>query len=216
MKQVDTASRIMLAAHTLFAKHGFAETTMRQITAQASVNLAAVNYHYGSKNGLIQAVADQLLEPLFTRMEAMLETRQHAKDEKGTEELLHIMVTALSECEVDNPSSLSLLMRMLDLAYTPSQAELRAHLLNRYGDRLQYLIQQLKMDSSKVDDEEFFWRMHFLLGSLIFTLSNHAALNDYYRDGSQETLKRTLHRLIPVFSAGLQAPAYDFKALESR
>ena len=52
----DTATRILDAAERLFVEHGFEATSLRTITQQAEVNLAAVNYHFGSKDALFQAV----------------------------------------------------------------------------------------------------------------------------------------------------------------
>ena len=45
-------------------EHGFAETSLRMITARAEVNLAAVNYHFGSKEALIREVFQRHLGPL--------------------------------------------------------------------------------------------------------------------------------------------------------
>ena len=59
MSQSDTVQRILDAAEVLFAQKGFAETSLRAITSRAGVNLAAVNYHFGSKEALIQAVFDE-------------------------------------------------------------------------------------------------------------------------------------------------------------
>ena len=54
--EVDTKSRILDAAEELFMEHGFEATSLRLITTAANVNLAAVNYHFGSKEELFQAV----------------------------------------------------------------------------------------------------------------------------------------------------------------
>lgn len=51
-----TRTRILEAAGELFAAHGYAETTSRAIAAQADVDVASINYHYGSRSGLYQAV----------------------------------------------------------------------------------------------------------------------------------------------------------------
>ena len=56
MAQSETVERILDAAEQLFAEKGFAETSLRLITSKAGVNLAAVNYHFGSKKALIHAV----------------------------------------------------------------------------------------------------------------------------------------------------------------
>ncbi len=47
--KLETKTKILDVAEQLFASHGFAETSLRGITAKAEVNLASVNYHFGSK-----------------------------------------------------------------------------------------------------------------------------------------------------------------------
>src|SRR5215468_2668082 len=71
-----TKARILDAAEVLFMEHGFEATSLRAITAAAGVNLAAVNYHFGSKEELFQAVLTRRLDPmnqervdLLTRLE---------------------------------------------------------------------------------------------------------------------------------------------------
>jgi AcrR family transcriptional regulator len=64
MSQPDTKIRILNAAEQLFAKNGFHNTSMRAITSEADVNLAAANYHFGSKEALLQAVFERRLLPL--------------------------------------------------------------------------------------------------------------------------------------------------------
>ena len=69
----DTASRILDAAEALFMEHGFDGTSMRMITGQAGVNLAAINYHFGSKEGLFQGVFRRRLTDLNRRRVAELD-----------------------------------------------------------------------------------------------------------------------------------------------
>src|SRR5690606_12136445 len=69
----DTRARILDAAEALFMTHGFEATSMRMITGQAGVNLAAVNYHFGSKDALIQEVFRRRLTELNRDRLAALE-----------------------------------------------------------------------------------------------------------------------------------------------
>jgi AcrR family transcriptional regulator len=62
--QAHTRERILRAAEELFMDRGFASTSLRMITARAKVNLAAVNYHFGSKEALIREVFERQLAPL--------------------------------------------------------------------------------------------------------------------------------------------------------
>ena len=61
---VATKAKILDAAEALFMEHGFEATSLRSITAAAGVNLAAVNYHFGSKEELFQAVLTRRLDPM--------------------------------------------------------------------------------------------------------------------------------------------------------
>src|SRR5690349_15836561 len=60
----ETRTRILDAAEELFMQHGFEGTSMRMLTSQAGANLAAVNYHFGSKDALIEAVFRRRLDPM--------------------------------------------------------------------------------------------------------------------------------------------------------
>src|SRR5215831_9198540 len=68
----DTKDLILDAAEKLFAEKGFDATSLREITAAANVNLAAVNYHFQSKEALIAAVFARRMRPITAaRLEAL-------------------------------------------------------------------------------------------------------------------------------------------------
>ena len=76
----STKERILGAAEELFARNGFAGASLRELTASAKVNLAAVNYHFGSKDNLINEVFRRRLDELSThRLEALQAARDKAK-----------------------------------------------------------------------------------------------------------------------------------------
>src|SRR5690554_3146558 len=172
----DTAGRIIRAAEILFSEQDFKETTMRQITGLADVNLAAVNYHFGSKFGLICSVAERSLSPLCEQVDKGL-ARFGTDEVPDLDQLLHILAGALVHVHEQNPYALSMLMRLLDQAYRPSQQGLQNFLRERYGARFQRYLQYIRQGAAPLDDQEFFWRLHFLLGSIIFTLSNMHTLS---------------------------------------
>src|SRR5512145_1183174 len=73
----DTKTRILDAAETLFMEHGFEATSLRQLTGAAGVNLAAVNYHFGTKEELFQAVLTRRLDPMNQERIDLLERYRH-------------------------------------------------------------------------------------------------------------------------------------------
>lgn len=209
MQQSKTATQILKAAEALFAEQGFAETTMRQITAAADVNLAAVNYHFGSKQGLIQAVSDQYLYPFCEYVTDALAERMVNRSEItiSLDELIEMLMRALLHVRQNNSHALSMFTRLLDLAYMKNQQELRDYMVSQHYSKLELFIVQLRKDASPMDDEEFFWRLHFLLGSMIFTLSNFHTLmaiekKEFDKEGE---IEKVLHRMLPVITAGFKA-----------
>lgn len=212
MQQSDTTDKILQAASSLFAEQGFNDTTLRQITARAGVNLAAVNYHFGSKERLILALADASVEPLVLYLEKVLAERLALAPQRlSLDELIEMLMRALLHTQRSSPEGLSVFMRLLDLAYMGRQQALRDHLVERFGARLQLFLQHLRQDSAPMADDEFFWRLHFLLGSVIFTLANFQTLVTIEKQALDldAEIEQTLHRLVPVLAGGFQARAQN-------
>ena len=72
-----TKNRILAAAEALFMEHGFEATSLRAITTAAGVNLAAVNYHFGSKEELFQSVLSRRLDPMNQERVDLLTRLEH-------------------------------------------------------------------------------------------------------------------------------------------
>ena len=89
-----TRERILRAAERIYAASGFHGMSLRDVTLLAGVNLAAVNYHFGSKDKLIFALADRRLTPINTeRLERLAKLRErHAPDPIPVGELVGALV----------------------------------------------------------------------------------------------------------------------------
>ena len=72
LQHFSTKDRILHAAEELFAQQGFASTSLRQVTSRADVNIAAVNYHFGSKDNLVNEVFRRRMDEMSAqRLEAL-------------------------------------------------------------------------------------------------------------------------------------------------
>lgn len=74
----STAERILDAAESLFAAHGVRGTSLKEITELAEVNIAAVNYHFRSKDALVRAVYERSFQPLNEERLRMLDEAEAA------------------------------------------------------------------------------------------------------------------------------------------
>lgn len=70
---MSTKDRIIEAAEILFALNGYNGTSLRDITERAGVNVAAVNYHFGSKENLLIELLDRIIAPINSERLEMLE-----------------------------------------------------------------------------------------------------------------------------------------------
>lgn len=80
MASIETKERLLDAAELLFAENGFASTSLRAITSRAGVNIAAVNFHFGTKFSLLLATLDRRLQPISRKQ---LEGLRMAEDVFG-------------------------------------------------------------------------------------------------------------------------------------
>ena len=94
--QHETRTRILDAAEELFMQHGFEGTSMRLLTAKAGVNLAAVNYHFGSKHALVEAVFRRRLDPMNAARLAELDKLEAAERAPSPESVTHDPIPNLS------------------------------------------------------------------------------------------------------------------------
>lgn len=209
MSQPDTITRILDAAAALFAERGYAETSLRTITSTANVNLAAVNYHFGSKKALIQAVFAQFLDPFCERLDAELDRRQ-AQNEGRTltvDELIDLLYSTLLGSMEGLGESPNQFMRLLGLAYTQSQEHLRHFIIAKYGNYYSRFTSLLREAMPEVKPEVFYWRLYFMLGASVFTLSSFDSISsilkaDFNKDS---TVNEAVGLLIPAVTGMLNS-----------
>lgn len=205
----DTAKRIMDAAIELFAEYGFQETSLRDITGLAKVNLASVNYHYGSRKALIHAVAEHYLTPLSGDLENRINERLISETPVVPEELFEMLAKAVIKASGYRPQGVMLFMRLMGFAYLETKSDLRPYIVQKYSNTFKRFMRLLHQSVPQLSEEEFFWRAHLMLGATILPLSSHLTLNEIERSlfDTDTSVEVILHRLVPFLVAGLSAPA---------
>lgn len=207
-KTESTKSRILDAAEQLFAERGFAETSLRTITTRARVNLASVNYHFGSKKSLIQAVFDRFLQDFTKELSLELMTlEQLSADQLEAEKLLNALIRPLLGLNGRRNNAISIFMRLLGRAYAETQGHLRRYVTDKYGHVLVRFTHLFQKGYPELTIDQIFWRLHYMLGSMIFTLGGSDALRqisqaDFNRDlGVEDVIKE----MLPFLAAGMKA-----------
>lgn len=208
MAQSETVERILDAAEQLFADKGFAETSLRLITSKAGVNLAAVNYHFGSKKALIQAVFTRFLGPFVSSLEQALDDHERSSGPPlELEALLELLVRLVLAVKPRSGHDLTTFMRLLGLAFSQSQGHLRKYLGEVYGKTFKRYMELVLRCSPELPAEVLFWRVHFMLGSAAFSLSSMKALKAIAEAefGARTSTEEVLRQMVPFLAAAMRA-----------
>jgi AcrR family transcriptional regulator len=212
-----TKDRILDAAEELFMEHGFEATSLRSITAAAGVNLAAVNYHFGSKEELFQSVLGRRLDPmnqerldLLTRLE-----REAAPRALPCDRILAAMFMPALKLARDPERGGKNFLRLLGRAYADPAPFIREFLAAQYAVMIARFKAAFGRALPDLPPKELSWRLHFIMGALSYTLAGTDALRLIAELAPDETGndELLLRRLAPFLLAGLQSPLPDLAGI---
>ncbi|PLX81516.1 MAG: hypothetical protein C0616_04235 [Desulfuromonas sp.] len=176
MSQPDTKQRILDAAEELFARNGFYATSLRQITQLAEVNLAAVNYHFGSKEELLEAVILRHLGPLNDKrrqgLEHELQLAQQEERRPRPRQIMNALVEPTLQLRApgsDHLAFVTLVGRLL----ADTQGVGHEIFVRQMVPMLMQFYQALVEALPEVDPSLLYWRLHFTVGSLSHMMRCH-------------------------------------------
>jgi AcrR family transcriptional regulator len=205
----DTKTRILDAAEVLFMEHGYEATSLRQLTAAAGVNLASVNYHFGSKDVLFQAVLTRRLDPMNQERIALLEKLERDAGGKAIacEKILFAMLIPALRLARDEQRGGKHFLKVLGRAYADPAPFIRQFLSAQYAEMINRYKEAFLRALPHLSKQELTWRLHFVMGALSYTLAGTDALKMLSQFASTENEDVMLQRLAPFLVAGLKAPA---------
>lgn len=205
---MSTKNKILDAAEDLFAVKGFNGTSLREITSQAEVNLAAVNYHFGSKKELIKAVMSRYMNELSPRLEVALQKIVDDERQPTLIEVFSAFVDPLLWLNEFKHNGTSNFLQLLGRGYTDSQGFLRWFLTTQYPKVISNFVEAIRKAYPELTPEDIFWRLHFTMGTIVFTMSSNDALIDIAQNDFNKTIdiSGVIEQVIPYIAAGVAAP----------
>jgi AcrR family transcriptional regulator len=203
----DTKERILDAAERLFVEQGFDSASMRGITAEAGVNLAAVNYHFGSKDALVAAVLERRIGPLNQERAACLDRLEldGLSGRESLEAVVAAFVAPALRLSAD-PVAGATVMRLVGHAIN-LHGPLRETFIGQFRGTFERFSAAIGRCLPELPEQEVVWRMLFMIGAMAHTLALSNDL-EHVADCAcdvhdTETVSR---RLVAFLSAGLAAP----------
>ena len=205
LQHFSTKDRILHAAEELFAAQGFATTSLRQVTSRADVNIAAVNYHFGSKDNLVNEVFRRRMDEMSAERLAALKTAID-KHPSELEPVLAAFVEPALAMAQDRHGG-GAFIRVIARAYAESIDSLRKFLSDQYGHVLRDFAKAIDACVPGLGKEELYRRLDFLSGALTYAMADFGLIKRPH--GVSEATHRThaAKALIRFAAAGFKADA---------
>ncbi|MBL9154344.1 MAG: efflux transporter outer membrane subunit [Verrucomicrobiales bacterium] len=208
----ETRERILDAAEDLFAEHGFQGVSLRQITGMAGVNLAAVNYHFGSREALVMEVYSRVLGPINEQRLRLLDALEASAERAGTPVTVEgVLDAAFRPVMIDLPGSSETAPRFLRLAgacLSEKQDHSPEMMRRVFREVTERFVAALGRALPHLNEADVFWRLHFTVGVLLQALTQGDRL-EWLSAGRCRVSDpaETMSQLIAYAAGGLKAPA---------
>ncbi len=207
MEPTDTKSQILDAAERLFGEHGFGGTSMRKLTAAAGVNLAAVNYHFRSKEGLLDALFARRLDPMNQERLAMLdEILARSGDEAPPlEEVIRALVWPPLRLWHDRERDGARFMRLLGRIHSEPGPEVRGMLARYFEEVERRFTEAIARCLPGSDPADRIWGSIFTIGAMAHSVCMAEQLAPRYPVLLSHDPEALCRRLVTYTVAGLRA-----------
>ncbi len=211
MIQTDTKTRLLDAAEMLFSRQGFANTSLRAITTEARANLAAANYHFGSKEALLGAVLKRRLHPLnqqrSDRIDQVLTAAAVIGIAPETEALIRAFIEPTFAFRRDKNGS-NKFISIIGRSMTSADPVVRNLFLALVKPLFNKFHQALCLALPQLPPQLIFTRLFFMMGAMghCICFSGIAQIFKENSDASPEDDDSMTNNLINFVTAGMEAP----------
>lgn len=208
----ETRERVLDAAERLFAEQGYAGTSLRSIVAAAGVNLAAIHYHFRSKESLLEAVVVRRAAPANRERLLLLDRcKVAARSRKPTlEKLLEAFLIPTFRAVQDSAGAVQF-MRLIARIHAEGYL-LPAIAKANFGEVIASYTEACLQALPHLTPDEFRWRAHLAAGAVAQALR----APEWFEGDDPAAAEETLQRLIGFLSAGFRVPMKNMKSRGSK
>jgi AcrR family transcriptional regulator len=198
----DTKDKILDTAEQLFAEQGYSATSLRQIIASADVNLAAIHYHFGSKEDLLDELVHRKAEAVNQERLARLDRLEQAASGRTprVEDILLAFFMPTADVAEANPQFVRVMGRIHSEGLMPGIVQKHFH------PTAKRFLAALRRALPGLPEAEFGWRVHFMMGAMAHTMCGTPVF-----PASSEDFYGRMRKLVTFLSAGFRAPANNME-----
>ena len=177
MAKVNTKEKLLDSAEVLFGERSFASVSLREITRAAGANMAAINYHFGSKDALLVAVFERKARMLNSERIELLEAavKKAGDQQVPLRDVLYALIAPSVSWNLSSERGFAPFLQFLQRCRSEGSPEMQ-RLMDKYANFLQRFIPHISAALPHLDEEEIYWRFFFGLGIMSYTYSDFLAM----------------------------------------
>jgi AcrR family transcriptional regulator/transposase len=207
--EAATVDRIVAVAEKMFAEYGYRGVSLRAVMRECGVNAAAIHYHFGSKEALLEEIFVRRAGALNSARLRLLDhcmLSETADDSERLELILHAFLSPAFSLP-DGDEGVRRFTRLRS-AIAHENAELSQQLVSRhFNETSGHFIAALRRVLPHLPDQALLWRFHFLLGAQYYTLSNPGRIESLSAGSCDASdLQSALDEMVAFVAAGFRAP----------
>lgn len=203
-----TRQRIMSSAELLFADNGYEGTSLRGIMAHAGVSISLINYHFGTKEGLLRAIFEAKTEEITQQRLKWIEAAAESSTAPQLDEMLRGYFLPSFRNTLGRGSRPNHFMRLVGRIGS-DRSEIARDMMREFFDGFQRtFIDALKIALPDCPEEDLYWRLHCLLCILTHTINNPRRIYELSNGRCDfRNVDEAFERLLPFMIGGLRARA---------
>ncbi len=200
----DTKEQIISVAERLFAERGFTGTTLRNVVSEAEVNLAAVNYHFGSKENLFRAVVARFARPVVAQ-ELNLLSKLTTRDElPSVEEILTAMLQPSLEILTQDDNTRLVRAQFMGRCRTEPEP-IQSIAYKEFAPALEPFLDVLQQILPEQSRSQLSWKFDLVITALVRVLMEAGKPYALLKTISPEDIQATTQQLVKFLSPGMRS-----------
>ena len=198
--------RILEVAERLFAEYGMSGVGLRAISSEAKVNLASIAYHFGSKDGLLEALFSQRAAPIAEERLRLLAQCSGKTDRPKLEDILEAFLRPALVLGVQPQFGGPAFVKLRARLATEPEALSRKILSKAFDLSSRKFIDAIVGALPGLPRAEVEWRFHFMLGAMFYTMADSGRIQALTKGRIDPgNVKRALRHMIPFLVAGFRS-----------
>jgi AcrR family transcriptional regulator len=201
---IDTKEQIISVAKRLFAERGFAGTTLRNVISEADVNLAAVHYHFGSKEELFRAVVEQFARPIVEQELVMLKQLQAGGQVPTVEAVLTVLLKPCLEFVAQDQEFLLVHTQFMGRCWAEPEP-LKSIVEREFAASMEAFLAVFQRVLPEQSRSQLAWKLDLVIAALVRVQSEAGQPLALLQRTDPESVQVAIEQLVKFLSQGMRS-----------